>query len=109
MLTDGICRRLRPGLRPRAAAQARPNFKIISSHIDKNLLPWYNQPSVYLRAETHTLEVNSNTLGFCALHHPGAVCTKTANPETEASRCRRRAERTCLIPHSATNHTKTRL
>lgn len=35
------------------------------------------------------------------------MCTKTANPETEARRCRRRAERTRLVlsGHSETTHT----
>lgn len=67
----------------------------ISSHkTEKNHLPGMDQPRVSVFGRNHTLEVNSNTLGLCALHQPGAVCTKAANPETIASRCRRRVERT---------------
>lgn len=35
-------------------------------------------------------------MDLCALHQSGAVCTKAANPETEAWRCRRRAGWTCF-------------
>lgn len=75
----------------------------LSSHrhraIKRTILPPRSeQPrvSVLDQKRAHTLEVNSNTLGLCALHQPGAVCTKTANPETGPCRCRRRAERTCF-------------
>lgn len=54
---------------------------------------------------THSEEVNSNTLGLCALHQSGAVCTKAANPETEAWRCRRRAERTRFVLFGSTTVT----
>lgn len=72
------------------ALQPNPNLKCPTPGI---------QPSVTgaIYAHTHSQEVNSNTLGLCALHQSGAVCTKAANPETEAWRCRRRAERTCFV------------
>lgn len=40
----------------------------------------YERPRVSECDLKPTPEVNSNTLGLCALHQPGAVCTKTAKP-----------------------------
>lgn len=73
------------------------------------MIQWNTQPSVSFGPETHTHthKVNSNTLGLCALHQTGAVCTKTANPELKAATAAAVRSGHASSPLGK-NHTKTR-
>lgn len=69
---------LRPGLAARASCCCRDSTSAHGHHRhSQSVCTRHVCPSSPRNTHTHTLEVNSNTLGFCALHQPGAVCTKT--------------------------------
>lgn len=92
-------RRPWPRLGPRAAPETRPPTITSSDHKDIKKKPvigdTISRACLRHTRNTNTPEVNSNTLSFCAPHQSGAVCTKTANPETGA--CRRRVAPTRLV------------